>query len=89
MSVLTKDCPRCGGNVHSESFIGHTGNTNAYITRTCIGDNGTEGRDGAFWVNNGTGCGFRAKKRWDSENPDETTTTNDGWDEWKAAYPDE
>lgn len=86
MSVISENCPRCGGNVHAESFVGHVGNRQAYTKRICIGDKGTEGTDGAFYTNRGTGCGFRARKTWNSENKAETMETNDAWDEWEQHH---
>lgn len=84
MPVLKEDCPDCGGNVHSESFIGHTGNTNAYIIRTCIGSKGVPGMDGAVFLRrNRDGCGHRAKKTWDSEDKENTEEWNEDWEKWQ------
>ncbi|MDY6777940.1 MAG: hypothetical protein SVU32_04685 [Candidatus Nanohaloarchaea archaeon] len=65
MPVIDKECPECGGNVHAESYIGERVRGNkAYKKLICIGQKGSPGGDGAFWINRGTGCGFRARKTW-------------------------
>lgn len=89
MGGVTDDpCPRCGGTIHVENFVGHAGNTNAYSQVICIGDvDLPQGADGASF--SGNGCGFRAEKRWDSENPEETVETDDAWEEWQEARSDD
>lgn len=85
MGVIRTPCPDCDGQIHSETFVGHTGNTRAYSNYKCIGERDLPvGTDGASF----SGCGFRAKKAWDSETGEQkrkkvSSETLESWEEWK------
>jgi hypothetical protein len=92
MGVSKLSCPDCGGQLHVESFVGHTGNTNAYVDYSCIGEKDLPtGSDGVAYTSGGSmsggGCGFKAERRWDSETKEEKkkrvrSETLDSWEEW-------
>lgn len=91
MPIISARCPDCNGKIHRESFYGSHNNKRAYVQYDCAGDTAlTEGMDGS----RKSGCDFIAKKRWNSENSEESAKIRlnseviTSWSEWQN-YLDE